>query len=65
MGMREMGWECGCGESAWECGESEWKYEKYGESRWELKYSGTWNSNGNDKLKYWREFKIINLVSHT
>ena len=24
----------------------------------------TWNSNGNDKLKDWREAKIINLVSH-
>ena len=24
-----------------------------------------WNSNGNDKLKDWREVKIINLVSHT
>ena len=23
----------------------------------------TWNSNGNDKLKDWREVKIINLVS--
>ena len=23
----------------------------------------TWNSNGNDKLKGWREVKIINLVS--
>ena len=22
-----------------------------------------WNSNGNDKLKDWREVKIINLVS--
>ena len=24
----------------------------------------SWNINGNDKLKEWREFKIINLVSH-
>ena len=23
----------------------------------------TWNSNGNDKLKDWREIRIINLVS--
>ena len=23
----------------------------------------TWNSNGNDKLKNWREIKIINLLS--
>ena len=23
----------------------------------------TWNSNGNDKLKDWREVKIINLAS--
>ena len=23
----------------------------------------TWNSNGNDKLKSWREVKIINLAS--
>ena len=24
----------------------------------------TWDSNGNDKLKDWKEVKIINLVSH-
>ena len=23
----------------------------------------TWNSNGDDKLKDWKKFKIINLVS--
>ena len=23
----------------------------------------TWNSNGNDKLKDWREVRIINLLS--
>ena len=28
VGMQGMGWECGCGESAWGCGESGWKYEK-------------------------------------
>ena len=28
VGMRGMGWECGCGESVWECGKSEWKCEK-------------------------------------
>ena len=31
VGMRGMGWECRCGESAWECGDSGWKYKKCGE----------------------------------
>ena len=34
VGMQGMGWECGCGESAWECGESGWKCETCGESGW-------------------------------
>ena len=72
VGIRGMGCECGCRESAWECERSGWKYEKcgksgwqYRESRWKLKYTVeiTWNSNGNDNLKDWREVKIINLVS--
>ena len=25
----------------------------------------TWKCNGNDKLKVWREVKMINLVLHT
>ena len=46
-GMRGMGWQCGCGESAWGCGKSRWKYKKCGEPgwrcrepRWKHKYSG-------------------------
>ena len=66
MGMRGMGWECGCRELLWECGESGWKYEKCdaGNQGGNLSTAVeiTWNSNGNDKLKDWREVKIINLV---
>ena len=47
VGMRAIGWECKCRESARECGESRWKCKKNGESgcrcrvsRWKLKYSG-------------------------
>ena len=43
VGMRGMGWECGCRESAWECGESSWKYKKCEESGWKLEYSDTNN----------------------
>ena len=34
VGMQEMWWECGCGESVWECGESGCKCKGYGESEW-------------------------------
>ena len=33
------------------------------ESRWEVAVEITWNSNGNGKLKDWREVIIENLVS--
>ena len=73
VGMQGMEWEDGYGESEWQCEESAWKCEKCGESgcwcrksRWKFNYSGeiTWNSNGNDKFKDWREAKIIKLLSH-
>ena len=73
VGMRGMGWECGCGESAWECRESGWECKKCGESgwrrresRWKPKYIGR-----NGKFKVWGEVRIIenehiceSLVSH-
>ena len=70
--MQVMGGEFGCGESVWQCNESGWKYEKCGESGGDARNQGgtlsiavkiIWNSNGNDKLKDWREVKIISLVS--
>ena len=80
MEMRGMGWECGCGESAWECKEFGWKSKKCGNQSGDAgNQSGnlsiavemTYNSNGNDKFKEWREVKITesehickNLVSH-
>ena len=30
VGMRGMGWECGCVEPTWECQESRWKCKKFG-----------------------------------
>ena len=70
--MRRMRCECGCKESAWECGESGRKYKNIGNQGGDARNQGgnlsivveiTWNSNGNHKLKDWREVKIINLVS--
>ena len=72
VGMRGMRCECGYRESAWESGESGWKYKNMGNQGGDAGNQGgnlsiaveiTWNSNGNDKLKDWREVKIINLVS--
>ena len=67
VGMRGMGWECGCGESAWEFGESRWKCERCGESGWRCRESGnlsiavemTYNSNGSDKFTERREIELI------
>ena len=72
VGMRRMRCECGCRESVWECGKSGWKYKNMGNQGSDAENQGgnliiaveiTWNSNGNDKLKDWKEVKIINLVS--
>ena len=71
VGMRGMRCECGCREPASECGESGRKYKNMGNQGGNAGNQGgnlsiaveiTWNSNGNDKLKDWREVKI-NLVS--
>ena len=44
-GMRGMGWECKCGESAWECGNSGWKCQKCEESEWRCRKS-KWKLKG-------------------
>ena len=71
--IRGMLWKCGCGESVWECGESTWNTKNVGNQGGDEGNQGrnlsialeiTWNSNGNDKLKDWREVKILNVVSH-
>ena len=71
--MRGMGWGCGCGESAWECGNLGGNVKNVGNQGGNAGNQGgnlriaveiTWNSNGNNKFKDWREVKIINLVSH-
>ena len=70
--MRGMGWECGCGESAWNARNLGGNTKNVGNKGGDAGNQGgklsiaveiTWNSNGNDKLKSWREVKIINLAS--
>ena len=60
------------GKSAWECGNLGGKTKNVGNQGSDAGNRGgnlsvavqiTWNNNGNDKLKDWREVKIINLVS--
>ena len=57
MGIRESGWKCK------RCGESGWRFRDQG-GNLSIAVEITWNSNGNNKFKDWREVKIINLVSH-
>ena len=70
--MRGMGWECGCRESEWEWGNLSGNTKNVRNQGVDAENQGgnlniavevAWNSNRNDKLKDWREAKIINLVS--
>ena len=72
VGIRGMEWDCGCEESAWECrnlgGNTKNVRNRGGDAgnqggNLSIAVEITWNNNENDKLKDWREFKIINLVS--
>ena len=63
VGLRGMGWERGCVESAWECGESGWKmwemWENNAGNQDEKLCYLTLNSNGHDESKDWTEIKMI------